>query len=424
MTYHGEGLWVTQPEMLGGWASQPEVDETVEHLLTLQSAWLNHECATKYLAGYVFGTYLPPLYTVRSAQVVAENTRQIQDLLDERCRLTNGTTPLVLLEMPPLTYFLPGEIPVQTFFRLLAEQVACGMVLDIGHLWTLFRYSGASRRQPLDQFVETFLSEFPLDRVVEIHIAGLAVHESCSVGLSSASALVKEDVLPAWTDAHAVPIPSVLFEMLDQVLIHPRLTNLKGMALEVDTKPEVLIAEEFAAFSERYADVFRQVTAKVSCPSDGGDDVSVRKELMSVEARQALAQDYERYARVLVGQAELADVEWSRSPGWFEELDQYRSNYLPYEILQWGGKIDDMFPDTCRRLTERGVPLARLLSFWFREPRPLGGLYDYFLLKVERFVEFIREVAPDLQPTVEREAAELQQAYRVANEPQISMVVN
>ena len=424
VTYHGEGLWVTQPDMSGVWGSRPEVDETVEHLRTIQSAWLNHECATKYLAGYAFGTYLPPLYTPKSAQVVADNTRQIQDLLDERCHLPNGTTPLVLLEMPPLTYFLPGTIPVQTFFRLLAEQVSCGMVLDIGHLWTLFRYSGAARMQSLERFLDTFLSEFPLDRVVEIHVAGLAVHESCHAGGASASAPVGEDTLPAWTDAHAAPIPSILFEMLDQVLSHPRLTNLKGMALEVDTKPEALIAEEFAVFSERYADGFQRVTAEVSRSFDGPETVPVQKESISVAARQALEQEYERYARVLVGQAELTDVEWSRSPGWFEELDQYRSVYLPYEILQWGGKIDDMFPETCRRLTERGVPLAGFLSFWFRAPCPLDGIYDYFLLKIERFVEFIREVAPDLHATVEREASELRQGYQVANEPQVALPVN
>ena len=424
LTYHGEGLWLTQPEMVGGWASRPELDETVEQLQTLQSAWLNHECATKYLAGYAFGTYLPPLYTPQSAQVVAENTQQIQGLLDERCQLTNGTTPLVLLEMPPLTYFLPGTIPVQTFFRLLTEQVACGMVLDIGHLWTLFRYSGTARTQSLEQLVETFLNEFPLDRVVEIHVAGLAVHESGHAEMSPASIRMSENSLPAWTDAHAAPIPSILFEMLDQVLSHPRLTNLKGIALEVDTKPEALIAEEFAVFSERYADCFQRVTAGVSRAFGGPEDVPVQAQSMSVATKQILEQEYERYARVLIGQAELPDVEWGRSTGWFEELDRYRSSYLPYEILQWGGKIDDMFPDTCRPLMERGLSLAGFLSFWFREPRPLHGIYDYFLLKIERFVEFIREVAPDLQPTVEREAVALQQAYQVANEPQISMAVN
>ncbi len=423
MTYHGEGLWVTRPEKTGSWSHRPEVDETVEQLLTVQSAWLNHECATKYLAGYAFGTYLPPLYTPGTAQVVADNAIQIQALLDDRCRLTNGHTPLVLLEMPPLTYFMPGTIPVQTFFRLITEWIPCGMVLDVGHLWTVFRYSGASRSQSLERFVETFLSEFPIDRVVEIHVAGLAIHESDNARASLRPDLVGDGTLPAWTDAHAAPIPPVLFEMLDQILSHPRLTNLKGMALEVDTKPEALIVEEFTAFSGRYAGFFHRAMTDVNRSSEP-EYVPIEREPVSVATGQTLEQEYELYARVLVGQAELADVEWSRNPACFDELEQYRSVYLPYEILQWGGKIDDMFPDTCRQFADRGVPLARFLSFWFQEPRQLDGIYDFFLLKIERFVEFIHEVAPDLHAMAEREAAELRQAYHVANEPQISIPAN
>ena len=46
--------------------------------------------------------------------------------------------------------------------------------------------------------------------------------------------------------------------MLDQVLCHPQLTNLKGLALEVDTKPAEMIVDEFAVFSRRYASLFRE----------------------------------------------------------------------------------------------------------------------------------------------------------------------
>ncbi len=116
LAYHGEGLWITQPEMAGSWAGRQELDDAITHLQILQSAWLNHECATKYLAGYSYGTYLPPLYTRASAETVAENARQIQTLLDEQCVLENESTPLLLLEMPPLTYFVAGTLPIPTFF--------------------------------------------------------------------------------------------------------------------------------------------------------------------------------------------------------------------------------------------------------------------------------------------------------------------
>lgn len=416
LTYHGEGLWVTQPEMADSKAFGQEISEAAEQLMVLQSAWLNHECATKYLAGYHYGTYLPPLYTPLSAKVVADNTRLVQHLLDQQCRLANGSTPLVLLEMPPLTYFVAGTMSIPKFFRVVSEQAPCGLVLDVGHLWTVFRYSGAHRALSITRFVEEFLNEFPMDRVVEIHVAGLAIHESHRALASRLRGGMDDDALPAWIDAHAAPIPTVLFEMLDQILCHPRLTSLKGLALEVDTKPVELIVDEFAEFSRRYEPLFyllsnaeQRVTDFEACP--------VSEEPTSTPATQMLGVAYDRYAGVLTSKTEPVGAEWSQDTASIKNLDLYRSVYLPYEILHWGGKVEDMFVESCRRLRERNVSLVGFVVFWFREPRPLSGTYDFFLLKVDRFVEFVQEVAPELQDIAEREADELRRAYRFANEP-------
>jgi uncharacterized protein len=78
-----------------------------------------------------------------------------------------------------------------------------------------------------------------------------------------------------------------------------------------------------------------------------------------------------------------------------------------------------MFVESCRRLKEKEMSLDGFVTFWFREPRPLSEAYDFFLLKVERFVEFVREVAPELQSTVNREASELRLAYRFVNESHV-----
>ena len=62
--------------------------EACAHIAALESAWLNHECATKQMAGYAFGTYLPPLYTALSASMTAENLAYVQRHLDaqaQRC---------------------------------------------------------------------------------------------------------------------------------------------------------------------------------------------------------------------------------------------------------------------------------------------------------------------------------------------------
>ena len=416
LTYHGEGLWVTQPEMADSAAFEHEISETTAQLIILQSAWLNHECATKYLAGYHYGTYLPPLYTPSSANVVADNTRVIQRLLDQQCRLANGSTPLVLLEMPPLTYFVAGTMSIPRFFQMVSEQASCGLVLDVGHLWTVFRYSGAYRTMSLTRFVEAFLNEFPLDRVVEIHVAGLAVHESHRALTSRLSGGLGDDELPAWIDAHAAPIPTVLFEMLDQILCHPRLTSLKGLALEVDTKPIELIADEFAEFTRRYGALFHRLSHIEQGVPDC-EALSVAEGPMLTPSTQTLNEAYDRYARVTAGIMEPAGSEWNQATANIQELDLYRFVYLPYEILHWGGKVDDMFVESCRQLRERDISLEGFVAFWFREPRPLSGTYDFFLLKIDRFVEFVHEVAPELRAVAEKEADELRRAYRFVNEP-------
>lgn len=83
-----------------------------------------------------------------------------------------------------------------------------------------------------------------------------------------------------------------------------------------------------------------------------------------------------------------------------------------------------MFPESCRRLAELHLSLAEFVQFWFREPRSLSGTYDFFLLKVDRFVEFVREVAPMLEAIAEREAEVLRQGYRTANTPHGAVQVN
>ncbi len=421
LTYHGEGLWVTQPDMADSTAFGQEIAETAEQLMTLQSAWLNHECATKYLAGYYYGTYLPPLYTPLSAKVVADNTRLIQHLLDQRCRLANGNTPLVLLEMPPLTYFVAGTMSIPRFFRVVSEQAPCGLVLDVGHLWTVFRYSGAHRAMSLTRFVEEFLNEFPVDRVVEIHVAGLALHEShraLASRLRGGSGIGDDSALPAWIDDHAAPIPTILFEILDQILCHPQLTSLKGLALEVDTKPVELIVDEFAKFSRHYGPLFSRLSNAEQAGLDF-DACSLSEGPRSTPVTHMLEAAYDRYACVLAGKTEPVGTEWSQDTASTQDLDLYRSVYLPYEILHWGGKVEDMFVESCRRLREHNVSLDGFVTFWFHAPRSCSGIYDFFLLKVERFVEFVCEVAPELQGIAEREAEELRHAYRFANEPDV-----
>ncbi|HWI68730.1 MAG TPA: DUF692 family protein, partial [Nitrospiraceae bacterium] len=393
LAYHGEGLWITQPDVQESPFFQQDVGEMVTQLNSIQSLWLNHECATKQMAGYSFGTYVPPLYTQLSAEVVAANIATVQQAMDRQGRRADGTAPLFLLEMPPLTYFSAGTIPIPHFFRLVTALAPCGLVLDIGHLWTVYRYTAACRRISLDRFVQEFLDEFPLERVVEIHMAGLACHES--VGEPKAG----EELLE-WIDAHAAPIPSILFTMLEQVLAHPNLVSLRAVALEVDTKPIEMIVEEYAAAVRRFSLLVQQTMSR----GTGVEQLmGLRPRPASVEKpmcqshRQQLCDDYARYAQIISGQAPVTGPEWQDVAAEATGVTRYRTSYVPHEILHWGGDLTEMFPHTCRTLAERGINLTEFVAFWFRSPRPLTHSYDFFLLKIERFLEFVTERAPDVR---------------------------
>jgi hypothetical protein len=76
-----------------------------------------------------------------------------------------------------------------------------------------------------------------------------------------------------------------------------------------------------------------------------------------------------------------------------------------------------MFPETCRRLAAQGVSLSRFVHFWFSRPRPRARSYDFFLVKIERFVEFVQDEAREVCGIAEQEADELRRAYDAANEP-------
>jgi uncharacterized protein (UPF0276 family) len=384
----------------------------VTQLNCIQSLWLNHECAMKQMAGYSFGTYVPPLYTPQSAEVVAANIARVQQAMDQQGGRTDGTAPLFLLELPPLTYFAAGTIPIPHFFRLVTALVPCGLVLDIGHLWTVYRYTAACRRLTLERFVKEFLDEFPLERVVEIHVAGLACHES--VGEAE-----RGEGLPEWIDAHAAPIPSILFTMLEQVLAHPNLVSLRAMALEVDTKSIEMIVEEYAEAVRRFSLLVQQTMARgtVVEQSTGRTPrpASVQQPMCRSD-RQQLRDDYARYAQIISGQAPITGPEWQDVAAEVTGLTRYRTSYLPYEILHWGGDLAEMFPQTCRALAEHGVCLTEFVAFWFRAPRPLTQSYDFFLLKIERFLEFVAESAPEAHDCAEQEGDLLRQAYAQVNE--------
>src|SRR6185503_17459800 len=101
-----------------------------------------------------------------------------------------------------------GDLHILDYFALISEQAGCGLLLDCAHL-AIFQHSrGLS---PL-----TGLDGFPLDRVVEMHIAG--------------GAMAEVDGYKYIEDTHSPePVPAA-WEILEYVV--PRAPNLRAIVYE------------------------------------------------------------------------------------------------------------------------------------------------------------------------------------------------
>jgi hypothetical protein len=91
------------------------------------------------------------------------------------------------------------------FFRTVAEAADCGILLDLHNVWANER----NGRQPVASLVD----ELPLERVVEVHLAG------------------GEPYRGYWMDAHSGPSPPPLLDLAADVV--PRLPNLKALVFEM-----------------------------------------------------------------------------------------------------------------------------------------------------------------------------------------------
>ncbi len=99
----------------------------------------------------------------------------------------------------------PGELSDGAFVAAIAERSDCGILLDLHNVWTNER----NGRQSLRDFV----AELPLDRVVEVHLAG------------------GEALDGYWLDAHGGLTPPELLTLAAEII--PLLPNLKAITFEM-----------------------------------------------------------------------------------------------------------------------------------------------------------------------------------------------
>ena len=413
LSYHAEGLWFTQPDWETAYNFEERLEAVARDLRILHAYWVNQECAAKEISGFAFGTYLPPLFTGASAEITAYHTWNAQHRLDQCDWGHKAESPLLLLEGPPLSYFLIGDISYTDFFTRVTAMAPCGLVLDLGHVWTVYRYTGAWRTQSLESFWGGFLEQFPLERVIEIHIAGLDCHPQILNSLAPGQSWNP----PVWIDAHEAPIRDELFELLARIVREPRLTNLKGIALEVDNKRISLICQEVKMVIETLEPLihFRANVSMSAREFQAEESSLVQNFEPSKETLNILTRQYSDYVALVTGRVNgRLDLpqEWNQGVG--AGIGCYASQYLPHEILSWGGDVRVMFPQTCQLLDQYEISLNQFVEFWFAHPRKSGCEYDFFILKIYLFVDFLGQVLPNAVSTAKQEGELLSQGYAIA----------
>lgn len=196
LLYHDDDL---DPILPGG--PRPEALALAkENLAATGAPWCVSELATRRLGARYLDFFQPLLLTDEAARVAAGNLRALDRALPGR----------VVAENPP--FQLPvGPLHVLEVMARTIDAADVPCVLDLGHLYSFALCRGLPPLAGLDAF--------PLERVVELHVAGADVDRRRGP--------------PIYRDAHggAELLPEVLALLAE---VAPRCPSLRAVTIEVE----------------------------------------------------------------------------------------------------------------------------------------------------------------------------------------------
>jgi uncharacterized protein (UPF0276 family) len=217
MLYHPVHLNLWGPEV-----EQPEaLLQLGLHVEEVRSPWVGNDVAWWHVQGREFPGFLyvaPPLDDTGLAQAAAHAVR-VQAALNCPLALENPTVVALRGARPGET---GGRMHVLEFMGRLSERTGCDLILDLGHLLAYQLASGQPLERALGDDLERALAVYPLDRVIEIHLAGGVVTGQ------------------AYFDDHSQPVREELFGLLERLL--PRCTGLRAVTFEGDGHPDGVAA--------------------------------------------------------------------------------------------------------------------------------------------------------------------------------------
>jgi uncharacterized protein len=193
---HGVGFPVGTPRPPDPGA----INRFVRDTAALGAIWASEHLSFNRVAGsegpFNAGFLLPPRQTAASVNRIAATVRSVAARLPVPFAIETG-----------VNYLQPraDELSDGAFIAAIAELADCGILLDLHNIW-------ANERNGRQRF-DDFLREIPLDRVVEVHLAGGELHRGY------------------WLDAHSGAIPLELLAIAHRVL--RELPSLRALVFEV-----------------------------------------------------------------------------------------------------------------------------------------------------------------------------------------------
>ncbi len=209
-TYHFLDVNLDDP---GDYSDVAWLDRVRAHIATLRPAWLCGDAGLWHFGPRERGhmLLLPPILTHASMLAMSHGI----------VALRAATGREVLPENPPGQLFV-GDMHLLDFYAALVREADTGMLLDLSHLAIYQRLMG--------QAPDARLADFPLERIVEVHIAGGVERDHDGF---------------AWVeDAHGADVLPEVWDLFEWLV--PRAPNLKAVVFECERNSIDVTLEGFA----------------------------------------------------------------------------------------------------------------------------------------------------------------------------------
>ena len=197
--------------------SREQLTALAEQAQAVGSAWVGNDVAWWHAGGQPFPGYLyltPPFDADGLAECTA-HALHVQSFL-----------PMPLALENPAVIARRGPLHVLDFMAELHARTGLPLILDLGHLLSFQLAAGLGAADGLDGF--------PLEQVIELHLAGGVVTTGAvPTGEGSRRGI--------YVDDHTQPVREELFALLSLVL--PRCTSLRAVTFEGDGHPESIAAQ-------------------------------------------------------------------------------------------------------------------------------------------------------------------------------------